>query len=1187
MKKIYLLFLTIFFQYFQILSSVNEKFTTYKDDELAKSSCRYNYNKEPLFFNPKIINIFEDNEDEDESSRKTLNLDGQRLYNFDKYDHPNPSFYHKLKYLDHKLGDNKFSEVAKEYLYKIIVSDKDREPYNFKVWDNITKYLLDHKISKFSSNNEWGNIELGHIYDRWHRVIAVQCNIHNKHCTPEKCDFAKYKIYELREKKKIKNLKRMNQAIFDLLELTCYSLHSHIDANAKPYLNIQFGGEAGEEIKNIFEKIDLLQQSNEKCIFIANEQIDISNEQARELKKAQDYADLLERNKNIYNSLAGGFDALSVIANIVGEPQAARQINAFGQGSLRILNSVNEIMAVSSASATGLASTGILAVVNPYLAMAQGIGMIISAFTEDNDESSLEFHQEVMKAIQQLSNQLTEFHKDTIERFNDLEKHLDNHHKSMLCQFFALSQGQENIEDAIKKMASEFKLLQNQAQESINYTNSSIQNNQQQLLDAFRSENLREIDEIIERAKYDVESNIDNNELFERNIQNLYICATKTAKQANITGSSVDPKDYKSLDIALSRSGHSHSFFGHPGLENINLIKNSFADSNFACSPALVNPLVWIRCTDALVDLLNKKLANNPTFLQTESQRQLLLKRLNDIAHEGANIAKFISKLGDGNHLTAIFREYSQSIDDLIGVINGEIKQYEAKRSDEFQSEHLKFIESEKAKIQTIPTIKYDKTLKQAMLSKEMAEFRYIRDHYPNNAYKDGDFQKLKFFCERSYADGFRLRIKAEGNNTNLMMFKNSPSIEDIKVKIKSQEQDNFNDWEDVIEKSTQEYADSFFTSIRVKAISNIIYPETKQPYSVLLRIPDDFKLPQEIVQAEKVGLSEIRLEYKIVNGEFHLLVYVIQNRSKKLITEFIDSFYNISNVTDEDIVNYWNDHIMNMNIFGSEENFADSVTISFDHGYYQHKKYQLALIPKDSYKGKYRNFMQQAKESRAADYNEQIENQFACLNAFQRNETIEFNDQIKNKALAAGSQIFNLLQKLDSQFNILDCLLVLTYNEQYQEHEEFGLIHNQEQLFVNNRQAILDYLSQYGSDARLQAEQYLPKHLENTLNIMALTLESIKSLNLVPEFRSLNRTLSKLNNIMSDYSEALISPAESYIPRSIEYKNSQITELLENNKTLQKNVELMQEQINKTQVQMQNMMQLFEQFIDIKKIKS
>ena len=198
----------------------------------------------------------------------------------------------------------------------------------------------------------------------------------------------------------------------------------------------------------------------------------------------------------------------------------------------------------------------------------------------------------------------------------------------------------------------------------------------------------------------------------------------------------------------------------------------------------------------------------------------------------------------------------------------------------------------------------------------------------------------------------------------------------------------------------------------------------------------------------------------------------------------------------------------------------------------------------------------------------------------------MRFTSELAGQATAPGSIPFRLLQVLDVNFSLLDSLLVLTYSEQYDEHDEFRALHNQPNIYLNNRQAILNYLREYATNRNISETEYLPNQLERTRDLVEATINTILELGLAPKFRSMTRTLLRLDNIMRAYSRHIIrSPKSSEgIPRAITDRDTEIAALVLANKTLQtesaearRDAQLMRQEMQNLQRQMQQMMSLLQ----------
>ena len=871
----------------------------------------------------------------------------------------------------------------------------------------------------------------------------------------------------------------------------------------------------------------------------------------------------VQESMHTYNNVAESFSGIAAIAAFAGNRHAAQQISAFGAGALKIYSGMDKLLNAASYSALGMSSASPFAAINPYIGIAMGIATIVSACMAEEDNSSEQLMEAINHAIGCLSRQMAQYHEICMMRFDRLESLIEAHHKAMMHGFFNVNQHQQDIKNYLRRLAADFNEAQQRAQVSLDYMHAHINSNQQSLLDVFRAENLRETDEIIANAKYAMQSNSANDELFEQHLQRLFIHATVSAKQANITGSAINPTDMSALDTTLSRSNHAQSFFGHPALGHINLLKNYVYPPNQV--PSLVNPLVWIRCAETIVDMLTQKLQQDPNYLKNEQQRNLLLQRLDAIAVEGTQIYHFISRLhADPNNVANMLNRYQTVIQELKDHIAHTIAAYKAKRVEELRQQHTRALDTEKLALQTMPKIDHSKIINQAYESDGVVQYAKGNGGYEAIARRYNYYGRQVF--EYPGLEGHPLLTAAQ-----------------VKENIEAQQKRDRAALEASIESDGRSYLDA--TNLPVfennqqhaqqpKPLSKLIYPQHGKTYTIPLRLPTNtyrrilggLRSPlvaTPFIIAELQNLGRLVFEYKIENSLFSLLVYFVHNNnnSKQLLGEYSKQCTLSNTSTNEEVDAYWNNNWNSIGTFKIRE--------------YQNTSYDLPIIPPQSKPGMRETFMAQATRRDPADHQDAITNMQNSLRQAQINEQRAVNAILAGQATAPGSILFTLLQKLDVCFNILDSLFILMYNEQYEQHEEFRLLHTQQANYVNNRQAILNYFAQYPQNNNLESV-YLPQYLERTLLTVRATIGAITNLRLQPQFARLTHTLQRLHGVMQAYSQQVIQeqPLRRQQIREDDVPQ-QIVGLTNSNNTLREEVRFLRDQMQQMQNQMQQLLVL------------
>lgn len=153
-------------------------------------------------------------------------------------------------------------------------------------------------------------------------------------------------------------------------------------------------------------------------------------------------------------------------------------------------------------------------------------------------------------------------------------------------------------------------------------------------------------------------------------IYSLLTYALVEAKKPSKTGGDSDENDSLLVIAALRKNRPSQNITDHPAFANINLLLNCSVISD---KTPIINPVIWIKCTDNIIIVLNSfstlyisYLHNeiHATHIQKRATKKQLLETFNQLKAEIKNYLSFVNELIKLDQLNISFEELKSALSD-------------------------------------------------------------------------------------------------------------------------------------------------------------------------------------------------------------------------------------------------------------------------------------------------------------------------------------------------------------------------------------------------------------------------------------------------------------------------------------------------------------------------------------------
>ena len=684
-----------------------------------------------------------------------------------------------------------------------------------------------------------------------------------------------------------------------------------------------------------------------------------------------------------------------------------------------------------------------------------------------------------------------------------------------------------------------------------------------------------------------------SSEKFASIVEDLYIKATSRASADALTGGAVDINSEAALQRVLEGSSGKQTIFAHPAFSNINLLSR-FLESraqNFK-HEKLVNPLIWIKCVEAILCLIDQRLTKYSDYPADEDARDLDIDKLLMLKAQGEKIVSFIEKLAQGNYLRTLTTEYQKCLDHLSLIIKQEQTQYEEKSTKELCAEHRDFIDSEKSKTQRIASSHECK--------KCVEHVTYFTQ--PTNRYKilysRSDLFWLYYREQKDPPHSRRAPPLLPECNEVHMLSTGEKKPTDVlnpteKFKQICQEHAHFMEAQkDLLLRSMSlDLTHNAFNAIG-NGSSQWLYPENNATTIPTLMLPrQNFPLNPIYIIAENKGKGAITHEYTIAGNVFHLQSYfTIKHNNQKI--KILDLFKPYTSEQEypliENILHYW---------YGGRYAKADDLFKIQRNNFTSW--HHFPFPPTTPYPAERDTFVSTAQ--RGPDQ----ANQFLPLiqqliEEDQREKRLQFNQEIMTHFSSQSpiSEVYKAAQKVDVYFKLLDNLLTIMYNDLIGEeahalHNDFAVIKYQDEesdQSIRNFADMAKYVQNYSSRHNPEHKQgnYLPFYIARTTAKLMEAFTNIMGSSCKPQFKAVTRVIDNINLLIGKYRMRNISPRAieptsnsnesellALIVKQNEEKNKQIAQLMQSNIELAQETREVKEELAIVKAQLKAMMEL------------
>lgn len=883
--------------------------------------------------------------------------------------------------------------------------------------------------------------------------------------------------------------------------------------------------------------------------------------------------------------LSDNFQSLAYTASIFGHSKDVSKIATMGLAATKIARGMNALL-------SGAGNAGMAATINPYVGIAVGIASLAGLFMDESEDSSCEIILEaIQNVVREISRQMAENHEEIVHRLEFLGEKLEAHHISMLQEFSNIHSETGDIKLHLSRLYETYIRDSELIQGNLDYINQAIGDGNNALMDSLASLRIDEINEVVASAEVATQKTLPNNE-FESHLNKLFVKAVTRAKDAHVTGSAVKLDQPETVSSALNFTGQ-QDVLHHPVFTNINLLGNHISQSLGLDTLQLAHPLIWIKCTDAFISILETKLQSDPYYPASEEDKQVDLKRLQELQSDGLKIASFIQEVSNNDALHRLLAEYQQSLQELSVIIQGLTIDFEQRKTKEFKESYERDVTQQTSQLRLFTCPQFNK------LKALNAQVKKFYDDMPSRLKRAPNW--LNSPNQRSH------QVAVKMSNLTATIAPRAKDITQFSQNLTTQ----FNATSaEAIKEATQRYKEKLnalqfklFEQNELQVQSSlfcIIFPEDSTNYSIPLLLPkDQIEIPQEWLVKEEAGLGIVRFEYAVDEiiadpavtiGLTVKIYFVLQN--KKILIGAINPIKpytpNMLNAytNDEKIWLHWYGGIYakpsdmyNFSILGSECPSHLAFGAVFGPGFKQYS-YSDYILPITPHAGVSSALPKSVYDLKSDD----------VIVTAQANNRREFNTEVIEQMRASTtSTAFKALTKIDMHFKLLDALLALMHSDHYHS-EEFKALRNAEQFYLKDKEAIITYLKEYSSENSKLAEtsRYLPYYLEQTSYMVQMMVQAIEDLELQPVLTPLNRTLKRVDLLIRLYKARAI---KSSIPQQISSssnmiqiaeQNQKIATLEESNGQLTQLVQLTRNELGNARQEIQLLQTKLDQVIQL-----
>lgn len=870
--------------------------------------------------------------------------------------------------------------------------------------------------------------------------------------------------------------------------------------------------------------------------------------------------------KKAINTTVDGFNGVAAIATIFGKRREAYAIATFGSAAAQAVSSIQTF-----------AQIGPMCGISPYVGILSAVASVATLFQEDDGQDNTQaILDAITHGIMHLSQQMHRFHEDMREQFELVHKKLNNHHLIMLEQFFALAQDQATVRQKLKSLGQYVKENQKAIQDGIDSLHKTVGDNFRMTVDNLNGLRIEEIDDLVERSLLTLQRKDVALEEFSRCLEELYVKAISRASADALTGSAVDIHSSTALATVLESAPNQQNIFAHPAFSHINLLSR-YIESNFQGfrHEKLVNPLIWIKCVDAILHMLTQKLEHDIAYPATEHARDLDIQKLLLLKKQGEKIIAFAEQLGHNKYLELLVARYQLRLQELADAIEREQKSFEEKETQNLRREHSAFIESEKAKTKRVAT-SYDCKKCVAHITDAIANSK--AQHTYNSMlwpyYQSADWQALGYFRGQ-----LSVSIHLEDSKSMTPEEVRNPSK--FFEHLHQRYTETMESRDAKLLEATQVNLKNSFDSIGT-SISRWLYPDNQDSNLPILMMPlQNLPLNPIYIVAENRGLGSISHEYSVIDKTVHIQSYF----NAKDTTQKIKILHMAKECSFENMYTL-SENILHIWYGGRYPKSSDTYStpgLQLKKGSPSFAAFLNYYPPIDPYPAERENFVSNARKEpdQSQVFASSIQKQMQDI---QEEKRVELNREVLAQVAARvpTSAIFKAAQEFNVYFKILDSLLTFMYHDLMQDNQHplckqlVALKSDNDPHYMKDMAALTKYLQNYSAQHNREHRQgnYLPFYLRSTTEKITRVINEIIGSECKPQFNSVMRVINSIDALISHYRMRTIRPRVLLLKEADE-KDKKIEALLESNKELAAETRMVKQELAQVKEQLQAVMNL------------
>ena len=832
---------------------------------------------------------------------------------------------------------------------------------------------------------------------------------------------------------------------------------------------------------------------------------------------------LNENFNNVRKNAQDVTNGLIGIATTFGKNRAAGQIAAFGAGSVFAIDAIRSF-----------AQFGATGAINPYCLAFQAIGMFSTLFGKKDDGKAMKALAELfMQGIQHIANILHQHHIETMKQFADVKNILNQNQIITLEKFFELRLDTKNFAQILNEL---HQLLQIQGETIFNGLDSlhtKLDTHALLISNEFKNIHIAEIDDLIALMAFNKNNSVKE---FCRLNNKLFVKATTRAATDALTGGDIDVGSFDALQIALEEYvSNNKSVYTHPAFMNINLLSRYLATTTPGFQhEALVNPLVWAKCTTPFINHMNQRLHSDQNYPSTEKIKNSDIEKLRLLKAEGQKILTFIETIQRNNYLTSLVEKYKTAAQNVCETVVSEREQFEKTETKKLHDQYRAFAKKERAKIKALTNDRCEKCLegilKTANTVRNIAT-RPVEIDF-RRPMRGGEMIIHTFKGNANTPECQEAKTATQFYNHTLNYF--------LHVKewaLKNQSQATTRNLAQIaLNLSTDQYTQA------ADYKSWMLYPIKEKKDSLpMLFVPLELLITDPLFTAAGNNLGTIIHKYDIEQGNFYIRSYLVTHycsEKKKIKLQELYKPYTSSTLYDdyENVLHYW---------YGGKYPMDPDTYIvdSSFNGNFNGRRYTGYFSPTNPYPATTDTFVSTAIRTplNVEEIKQELHKEFF---AYMSEKRLAFN-QTLNTAFTSHSTVSKVIkaaQQFDVYFKLLDSYLTLMYNDlvvpsvliiMLRRDGPYDATTHQEQgggitYAIRNSAAIKHYIAWYNTNTQAHAKAtYLPNYIDYTARLLEKNINNVLSIvNVKPDLKPISDLMMHLDDVIKRYSQRMILPS-------------------------------------------------------------